>query len=68
MSKKALLLIKIFGRFAQNQWLLMGSPQKGPRGIKKAGGVKGNWPGVCGGKGRGIKLSMVHLASSGFLV
>ena len=35
--KKAILQIKIFGRFAQNQWLLMGSPQKGARGIKKPG-------------------------------
>ena len=35
--KKAILKIKIVGRFAQNQWLLMGSPQKGARGIKKPG-------------------------------
>ena len=39
----------------------MGSPQKGPRGIKKPGGIKGNWPGMCGGKGRGISFKAKHV-------
>ena len=46
MPKTALLLIKFFCRCAQNQWLLMGSPQRGAMGIKKPGDIKGKRPGA----------------------
>ena len=61
MPKTALLLIKISGRFAQNQWLLMGSPQRGAMGIKKPGDIKGKRPGAPGGKGRAIHINLLML-------
>ena len=46
---------------SQNQWLLMGSPQRGAMGIKKPGDIKGKRPGAPGGKGRTIHINLLML-------